>query len=264
MRARVTAGTAAAAVLLTGAAGCSSSSGGDARADAGGDARGVAVATDDTVHAAQHVKLKGAEYVKLTGVGGAAADAASNKALRGPIEWAVRWTGATMQAEQKAECKDRDNVVQTKVRLGLQKDVVSAANAIQMIPCYEGEGALPTIPVTVDTRTGKEITPADALKSTDAAGLGRLFDALSGPKQDWKECDLGSLGPDALKPSAADDAGGVEEPPAAGLLFTREGVELIWSTVGTDCNDFTFTAPYAKVRDLLEPGLLKRLQDAAR
>ncbi|MQY03576.1 hypothetical protein [Actinomadura macrotermitis] len=259
MRARYTG--VLAMVLAAGLAGCSSS---DGKSSGGGPAKGPVVATDSSVHAGQQVELKNAEYVKIAGLADQAMAQKLDAALRGPLDWAVKWAGATLEPEQKKQCGGRNSVIQTKVRIGLRGEIVSATNAVQMIPCYEGEGQLPTIPVVVDTKAGKALTASDILtdKALDKDGLKDLFGRLQGPKEDWKECDLGDLQRGALFP-AKENGDPIESPPAAGLMFTPQGLELIWSTTGTDCNNFVFSAGYDKIKDLVRPELFPRLQSAA-
>ncbi|WP_433327576.1 hypothetical protein [Spirillospora sp. CA-294931] len=240
------------AAAATMAASCSS--GGEA--DAKDPGKGPAVVTDDTARPDKLVQLKGAEYVKVSGLPDAAAEKRVNQALHGPIDWAVGWAGGTLLPEQRAECKGKSSIVQTKVRFGLRKQLVSTANAIQIIPCYEGEGGLPTVTVTVDTKTGKALTADDvfAPKTLEKDGLKSLWDKLSGPKDDWKDCELDPLDRKDFFPGKR-DGDPMESPAPAGPLLTPQGLELIWSTTGTDCNNFTFTAPYDKIKDLLNPTL---------
>ncbi|MFG2005897.1 hypothetical protein ACGFNU_42785 [Spirillospora sp. NPDC048911] len=248
---------AAVAVTAAGAAGCSSSDG-----EKGGEPeKGTIVVTDNSAYADKLVQFKDAEYVKIAGLPDPAAAKTVNAALRGPLDWSVKWASATLLPEQRTECKGRSSVIQTKVRLGLRKgDLVSAANSIQMIPCYEGEGALPSVPVTVDVKAGKELTADDVFdsKTLEKKGLKKLWDALSGPKDDWKDCELDDIEKKDFSPGKR-DGDPIESPAPAGVLFTEQGMELIWSTTGTSCNNFTFTAPYDKVKDMLDKDLYPRL-----
>lgn len=267
MRASVKGVLAMAAAVLTvaaGAAGCSSSDGGGKGSGSGaGRANGPVVEQDGTAHPAQLVKLNNAQHVKVPGVADAAAAKRIDDAFHAPIDWAVKWAGATLLKEQRAECGNRSNVISVGVRIGLRGDIVSAASAIRMVPCYEGEGGLPTVPVTADVKAGKVLAPDDVLtaEALRGSGLKTLFDRLSGPKDDWKDCELELRRAD-LYPGKR-DGDPIESPAPAGLLFTQQGLELIWSTTGTDCNNFTFTAPYDKVKDLVKPDLYPRLVAAA-
>ncbi|WP_329519666.1 hypothetical protein [Spirillospora sp. NBC_01491] len=263
MRARLKGVLAVAAVAATvaGASGCSSSDGAKGR---GRPADGPLVEQDNTSHPEQKVQLKNAQYVKIAGLPDAAAAKRLDQALRSPLDWAVQWAGATLLKEQRAECGGRSSVIQTNVRMGLRGEVVSVANAIQMVPCYDGEGGLPTVPVTVDLKAGKVLEPEDLFtsKTLGEDGLKKLFDRLSGPKDDWTDCELEV--PQRKDFSAGKrDGDPIESPAPAGVLFTPQGMELIWSTTGTDCNNFTFTAPYSKVKDLIKPEIYPRLLAAA-
>ncbi|WP_225994026.1 hypothetical protein [Actinomadura rudentiformis] len=259
MRAGLKGVVALAAVTLTvaGAAGCSSSDD-----KGGGDpVKGTIVLTDNSAFADKLVKFKDAEYVKIAGLPDQAAAKTVNGALRGPLDWSVTWASATLLPEQRTECKGRSSVIQTKVRLGLRKgEIISAANNIQMIPCYEGEGALPNVPVTVDVKAGKALTAEDVFdsKTLEKKGLKKLWDALSGPKDDWKDCELDDIQKKDFSPGKR-DGDPIESPAPAGVLFTEQGMELIWSTTGTSCNNFTFTAPYDKVKDMINKDLYPRL-----
>ncbi|GAA2602827.1 hypothetical protein SMC26_03075 [Actinomadura fulvescens] len=251
---------AAAALTMAGAAGCSSSDGGGGGED-GEPAKGTIVLTDNSAHPDKLVTFKEAEYVKIAGLPDPAAAKTINDALRGPLDWSLKWASATLLPEQRTECKGRSSVIQTKVRLGLRKgEIVSAANAIQMIPCFEGEGGLPNVPVTVDVKAGKVLTADDVFdsKTLGKDGLKKLWGALSGPKDDWKDCELDDLQKKDFFPGKR-DGDPIESPAPAGLLFTEQGLELIWSTTGTSCNNFTFTAPYEKVKNMIAKDLYPRL-----
>jgi len=227
--------------------------------------KGVLVVTDNSAHPDQQVTLKDAEYAKVAGLADAAAAGKVNQALHAPLDWAVKWAGGTLTDDQKKECQGKSSIIQTKVRLGLRTDdLVSESNSIQMVPCYDGEGALPTVPVTVDVKAGKALTADDVFgsKGLEKDDLKKLWDALSGPKNDWKDCDLGELERKSFFP-AKDKGDPMESPPSAGILFTDQGLEIIWSTTGTDCNNFTFTATYDKVKDLIDKNLYPRLLTAA-
>ncbi|WP_157610411.1 hypothetical protein [Spirillospora albida] len=260
MRARITGMAAVAAAAAIAAAGCSS---GGSGADT--PAAGPIVQRDNTAYPDKLVKLNNAERVEITGMADAAAAKRLNAAFRGPLDWAVNWAAATLLPEQKAECKGRSSTIQTKVRFGLRGEVVSAANAIQMIPCYEGEGGLPTVPVTVDVEAGKELGPKDVLTSAalTPSGMKTLWERLSGPKDDWADCELDPPQVADLSPGKR-DGDPIASPAPAGILFTPQGIELIWSTTGTDCNNFAFTAPYDKVKDLIVPGLYAKIEAAAK
>ncbi|MCP2336491.1 hypothetical protein [Actinomadura rupiterrae] len=250
-----------AAVTVVGAAlgGCSSgkSKGGPDVPD-----KGTIVVHDNSEHPGQFVKFKDAEYVKVAGLPDKAAEQRIGQAFHGPLDWTVKWLGATLDADRKNQCKGKTSIVQTKVRLGLGgPDIVSANNSIIMIPCYESEEALPTVPVTVDVKAGKALTAPDVLTDKTLNDPKPLWDALSGPKDDWKQCELADIKRKDFLPGKQD--GPVETPPSAGLFFDKQGLNLIWSTIGTDCSSFTFSAPYAKLKDLVKPDLLTRLQTAA-
>ncbi|WP_155885070.1 hypothetical protein [Actinomadura flavalba] len=240
------------AALLAGAA-CG---GGE---DGGGDGPRAVVVAENADRPAQKVVFRGAERVEVQGLDAAAARRV-NDAFRAPLEWAATWAAATLLPEQKAECGDRSSEIRGKVRFGLKGELVSAATAIEMAPCFEGEGGLPTVPVTVDTKTGRALTPEDVLaaKTLTAPGLAQLWQRLDGPRGDWADCELEPLRRADLFPGRR-DGDPADSPAPAGLLLAPGGLELIWSTTGTDCNNFTFKAPYAKVKDLLNPSLYGRL-----
>ncbi|MGK5551253.1 hypothetical protein ACSNOI_06530 [Actinomadura kijaniata] len=252
---------AVAAVLAAGLTGCSSDDGGKPGGTTGSGPR---VVEESTVRADKRVELKEAETVRIDGLADRNAAQQVNQALRAPLEWAVNWTFSTLDEERKKQCAGRNNVIQTKVLLGLRGEIVAASNAISLIPCYEGEGALPTVPVIVDVKNAKALTAADVLtgKTLEKDGLKKLWDALSGPKQDWKDCDLEDLRRQDFFPGKR-DGDPVESPAPAGIMFRAEGMQLIWSTTGTDCNNFTFTAPYDKVKDMINPELYPRLLASA-
>ncbi|MFC4905803.1 hypothetical protein [Actinomadura gamaensis] len=250
-----------AAVTMVGAAlaGCSSGGG---KSGPGVPEKGTIVLQDNGDHPQQLVKFKDAEYVKVAGLPDKAAEQRIAQAFHAPLDWTVRWLGATLDADRRNQCKGKSSIVQTKVRLGLGgPDIVSATNAIIMIPCYESEEALPTVPVTVDVKAGKALTAPDVLTDKTLSDPKALWDALSGPKDDWKQCELADIQRKDFLPGKQD--GPVETPPSAGLFFDKQGLNLLWSTIGTDCSSFTFTAPYAKLKDIVKPDVLSRLQTAA-
>ncbi|MFC9972532.1 hypothetical protein ACFVH6_16765 [Spirillospora sp. NPDC127200] len=251
---------AAAAAAVAGAAGCSGGGGGES-GDAGSGPR---VIEESLVRADKQVQLKEAESTKIAGIKDKAAEQRVNQALRAPLEWAITWSHSTLTPERKKECGNRNTTIQTKVRLGLRGEVVAAANAIEMIPCWEGEGGLPTVPVIVDTKAGKALTPDDVLRPEvlEKDGLKKLWDALEGPKNDWKDCELEDLQRKDFFPGKR-DGDPVDSPAPAGIMMTPKGVELIWSTTGTDCNNFTFTASFEKLKDMIKPELYPRLLASA-
>ncbi|TDD75344.1 hypothetical protein [Actinomadura rubrisoli] len=265
MRARLTGKAAmpvvsAAVAMAAAVTGCSSSGDGAK----GGQARGPVVQRDDTAHPDKLVQLRGAEYVKIAGLADAAASKRLDAALRAPLDWAVTWAWKAPLKEQLAECKGKPSVLQSKVRLGLRGDIVSVANAIGMVPCYEGEGSLPTVPVTVDVKAGKALAPQDVFNDTALSrkGLAMLWARLAGPKDDWRDCELDPPRYQDLFPGKRDGEP-IESPAPFGLFFTAQGLEVIWSTTGTGCNNFTFTVAYEKVKDLIKPEVYPRLLAAA-
>ncbi|WP_034486060.1 hypothetical protein [Actinomadura oligospora] len=258
--------TVAVAVAVTGTAlaGCSSGGDGGGGGPAAADvpAKGTVVLQDNSDHPQQLVKFKDAEYVKVGGLADKAVEQRIGQEFHAPLDWAVKWFGATLDAERRKQCKGKPSIVQTKVRFGLGgPDIVSATSAFTMIPCYESEEALPTVPVTVDVKAGKALGPEDVLTGKTLDDTKDLWDTLSGPKDDWKQCDLSDIQRKDFLPGKQD--GPVETPPSAGLYFDRNGMNLVWSTIGTDCSSFTFSAPYSKLKDIVKPDVLSRLQAAA-
>ncbi|WP_147340983.1 hypothetical protein [Actinomadura logoneensis] len=253
-------GAVAVAVVGTALAGCSSGGGGKSGPDT--PAKGTIVLQDSSDHPQQLVKFKDAEYVKIAGLADKAAEQRIGQAFHAPLDWTVKWLGATLDGDRRKQCQGKSSIVQTKVRFGLGgPDIVSATNAIVMIPCYESEEALPTIPVTVDVKAGKALTAQDVLTDTVLKDPKPLWDALSGPKDDWKQCELGDISTKDFLPGK--QGGPAETPPNAGLFFDRKGLNLVWSTIGTDCSTFTFSAPYDKLKDIVKPDVLSRLRAAA-
>lgn len=256
------AAVAAVAVVGTALAGCSSGGGdaGDPAADV--PAKGTVVLQDNTDHPQQQVRFKDAEYVKVGGLADKAAEQRIGQEFHAPLDWAVKWLGATLDGDRRKQCQGKSSIVQTKVRFGLGgPDIVSATSAFTMIPCYESEEALPTVPVTVDVKAGKALGAQDVLTDKTLNDPKGLWETLSGPKDDWKQCDLSDISRKDFQPSKQE--GPVETPPNAGLFFDHSGMSLVWSAIGTDCSSFTFTAPYSKLKDIVKPDVLSRLQAAA-
>ncbi|MEV5568647.1 hypothetical protein AB0L06_01245 [Spirillospora sp. NPDC052269] len=261
MRSVATVTVAVVGMALTG---CSSGGGGGGGGPAAADvpAKGTVVLQDNSEHPQQLVKFKDAEYVKVGGLADKAAEERIGQEFRAPLDWAVKWFGATLDADRRKQCQGKSSIVQTKVRFGLGgPDIVSATSAFTMIPCYESEEALPTVPVTVDVKAGKALAAQDVLTGKTLDDTKDLWDKLSGPKDDWKQCDLSDIKREDFLPGKKE--GPVETPPSAGLFFDRNGMNLVWSTIGTDCSSFSFNAPYSKLKDIVKPDVLSRLQAAA-
>ncbi|MFC5185365.1 hypothetical protein [Actinomadura harenae] len=253
-----------AALVGTAVAGCSSGGGGGAGGPAAADvpAKGTVVLQDNSDHPQQLVRFKDAEYVKVGGLADKAAEERIGQEFRAPLDWAVKWFGATLDADRRKQCQGKPSIIQTKVRFGLGgPDIVSATSAFTMIPCFESEEALPTVPVTVDVKAGKALGAKDVLTDKAFNDPKDLWDALSGPKDDWKQCGLSDLQGKDFLPGKQE--GPVETPPSAGLYFDRNGLNLVWSTIGTDCSSFSFNTPYSKLKGIVRPDVLSRLQDAA-
>jgi len=129
--------------------------------------------------------------------------------------------------------------------------------------CVIATGTFARAGVTVDLRTGKVLTADDIYRPTTltAGGLTTLYARLSTlPKEDKESFDLcrEQLKREDFFPRPA-AAGAEETLPAVKTLLKPDGLELFWSIGGSDCSDFRFTAPYAKVRDLLKPELVALL-----
>lgn len=261
MRASAWAAAILAVMTVMGAAGCSSSDSGEGSKEPSAKPAGpVEVATENKIYKDRPLELKDAQYVRVNSLADPVAAARVNKALRGPIDWAAAWMAA-LDPDQKRQCTGKTSVLKSRVRMGLQgPELVSAATSLQLAPCFEADGTFPTQAVTVDLKAGKAVTAADVFRpgTLTKSGLARLWSRLSGDKADWTGCGLGALEREFLFPIKEGD--GLPDTPAPlNLLFTRTNLEVFWSEPGTSCNNFTFSAPYATVKDLMKPEFAARL-----
>lgn len=256
------AAAAAMAAMVTGMAGCSSSKG-DTTSGKDGKPQGpIVVATEDKAYADRMLQVKGAQFVQVNNLTDPAAKQRVNQALHAPIDWMVAWMGASMEPDQKKQCAGKSSVLKSTVRMGLRgPELLSAATSLELAPCFEADGGFPTQAVTVDLKAGKALTAADVFRpiTLTKPGLQKLWSRLSGDKADWKDC------PDREPIKRADffpikgGAGIPPTPPVLNLLFTPGTLEVFWSEAGSTCNFFKFSAPYAKVKDLLKPAIAAHL-----
>lgn len=264
MRANTRVLAASLAIAALAAGGCSSSDNGKGKGEgSGGEPKpkgAIEVTAENKAYADRMLQLKDAQYVRVNSLADPAAKQRVNQAMRGPIDWVVGWMGG-MDPEQKKQCTGKTSVLKSTVRMGLQgPEFVSAATALQIVPCFEADGGFPTQSVTVDLKAGKALTAADVLKPATLTkpGLQKLWARLSGDKVDWKECDRAPIERADFFPIK--EEGGL--PPTPGplnLLLTQGDLEVFWSEAGSTCNLFKFSAPYAKVKDLMRPAVAARL-----
>jgi serine/threonine-protein kinase len=204
------------------------------------------------------LEIRNAQYVRVTGLRDAAIERKVNQVLRAPFDQGI----VEMRGFTQRTCT-KPTLVTTKARTGLRGPVlVSVAYGDWGQFCVIANGTVPRAVVTVDLRTGKALTADDIYRPTTltAAGLTTLYARLSGLKLEKESFEIchPQLKREDFFPRPA-EAGAEESPPAVKTLLKPDGLEWVWSIGGSDCSDFRFTAPYAKVRDLLKPELVALL-----
>ncbi|WP_051107750.1 protein kinase domain-containing protein [Actinomadura atramentaria] len=240
-------------------------SGGHDAPPAKGASPAVALAAMTTTE--QHLAVN-AKYARVTGLADAGAQEKVNAALRAPLDFHISWMrqankSMLVQPETRAECGTA--AVDTSVKLGLSGPrLVSALYTFDGRTCAPSDGTLPGWAVNADLKTGRPLTTADILKPsalTDA-GIADLFRRLTSTEE-------GVFGPDGcaatrLKradflpgPASGDDPAGI--PAAATVFLDRDHFAVNWSVEGSACIHDVLTAPYAKVRDLLNPDIAAAL-----
>lgn len=55
------------------------------------------------------------------------------------------------------------------------------------------------------------------------------------------------------------DQTGLPGPPTIAPFLKRDGVEMVWSYLGSSCWYYAVTVPYAEARDLLDPKIVAEL-----
>ncbi|MEU4821016.1 serine/threonine-protein kinase [Actinomadura sp. NPDC023710] len=218
------------------------------------------------------LKVQGGQYARVKGMKKASVQTAANKALRVPLDQAIRFYkewGKTAAA--RAACGGRMNLLGTSVVKGLSgPDLVS----VRYVPkfqrsCGKGPGYFPGFGVTVDLRTGRALTADDIFKpaSFGEAGMTRLWDGIpEGP--DKLQLSIGFSGSggffnplhrEAFYPTSRRP----ESPPWALPFFGERQFDLVCMgqdfgppSGGVDLsstNAYVFPIPYGKVKALFKP-----------
>lgn len=223
----------------------------------------VTTATESWTSANPRVVLQNAQYVRVSGLRDAALQQRINRALRAPLDRLIKM-GREHAARSRTACEGRPTQIYSTVRLGVRGPaLVSVRYRLWSDWCQAADGMPAGEVVTIDLRTGRRLTATDVFRpqTLTPTGLSRLQSLVvqREPDPPWSNC--APEGRFTRKHFGDWTApAGDREPPMLSAFFTPSAFELAWHVSGSDgCQALTFTAPYAKVRDLLQPSVLSLL-----
>ena len=203
-----------------------------------GPAFTVTVATENRTIPSPRLVISNARYAQVSGMPDAALQARINKALRGPLDEAIGYF---------RQCSMPDASVRSTVRPGLRtSNLLSVGYQVAVTGVCASPGSVDSRDgVTVDVRTGREITPQRFwLASTlTAAGARTLRERATRTRWVYPSACSGAT------PSLITQPG----PRVDFVLWPNEIEILQFAPDSEPCNDFSLYAPYAKVRDLIRP-----------
>lgn len=214
----------------------------------------VSIAAENETISNPHVEIRGAQYLQVRGGSNPTLRQRVNTALKAPLVEAIKNTHLVGPCPTLGVADTLSSTVQE----GLSGPIlITELYEFHWVGyCASSGGALWKAAVTVDLRTGQEITPTQLWLPTTLtpSGLQTLTQRLP-PMPDT--CGLGL--PLRLLPLQRDD---FISPSSAGpttggttLFMTHNGAELIRSFGdGEDvCRSFAVALPYSAIRDLLRP-----------
>ncbi|GLW64380.1 hypothetical protein Arub01_26240 [Actinomadura rubrobrunea] len=250
--------------------------GASARPTATSSARPVAAALVDQREMlnGQRVEVR-AKYARLTGPADPAVRQRVDQALRAPLDWTIQRSQASSE-ESRVACTP-SALVSMRASIGVNGPTlisVKYSNSSELYDdssgrCLRLDGKLPGGAVTVDLKTGRAYTAEDILKpeTLTGPGISTLWSRTT-VKSQWSY-----WGPEGCTdehpvrsdffPKRSVMAGHrgypALDPPLITVFLGPDHLEVITDGEGSDCPVETRAAPYAKVRDLLNPQIVGQL-----
>ncbi|MEO3822587.1 serine/threonine-protein kinase [Actinomadura sp. B10D3] len=207
-----------------------------------------------------------AQYARLAGPADPAVRQRADKALRAPLDWTIQRV-QPHSAEERAACTSKNSLASMTARIGVNgPSLVSVQYSNASKICWPGDGSPPGWAVTVDLKTGRAYTAEDILKPETLTGSGirtlRSRMTVKGwPVWGPRGCLGGYPERSDFFPQQGAPLPGypAQTPPLITVFFAPDHVEVNTAQEGSACTTETLTAPYAKVRDLLNPKIVGEL-----
>ena len=206
--------------------------------------------------------LRASRYVRVNGVPDPAVQRRVNAALLGPLDWAAEvLRRQTAQADPPCT---KPTAMNARPELGLRGPrLVTVRYELAKQTCFIADYELPHVTVTVDVRTGKELTADQVFRpeTLTPAGLATLWKRVS-PHTTQPDLVLVCVRPPLLRKDFSPGAPLTTErpePPRISPFLTPKGLAMTWSHVGSECPYYSVTVPYNEVRDLLAPKIVAEL-----
>ncbi|RKS68164.1 serine/threonine protein kinase [Actinomadura pelletieri DSM 43383] len=238
----------------------------------------VTLATLNQDHPDRVLRVQNGQYAQIKGMEDASVQAAANKALRVPLDQAIDFYKYwTRTPALRAACGDGRNLLGTRVVKGLTGPTLVSVRYVPDFQrrCGEVPRYFPGFSVTVDLRTGRALTADDVFQpaSYNDAGMMRLWNAI--PEGEEKlQVRRGYTGTGGFFNPFNREAFHLaarrpESPPWAQPFFGDKQFNLVFTGqnlgVAGDPFDlrrtaaYSFPIPYARVKGLFKPELVKLL-----
>jgi hypothetical protein len=215
-----------------------------------------------------------AQYARLSGPVDAAVRQRADQALRAPLDWTIK----RVQRHSDARCTPSSRV-SMGVRVGVNGPSLVSVKYSNSSEMYDGsagscvrlDGKPPGWAVTVDLKSGRAYTAEDILKPETLTGSGIRTLLSRTTVIDRPPESAPHWGPEGCLPREYPDrsdffprraeAPGLPDPypPLVTVFLAADHIEVHTDDEGSGCSPEMRTAPYAKVRDLLNPAIVDQL-----
>ena len=206
--------------------------------------------------------VRASRSVRVNGVQDPAVQRRVNAALAGPLDWAAEVL-RRQTAQFDPPCT-KPTFLNARPEVGLRGPrLVTVRYELAKQTCVPLDYELPHVTVTVDARTGKELTADEVFRpaTLTPGGLATLWKRVL-PYTTNPDLRLVCVRPPLLRkdffPSEPLE-GEQPTPPHIAPFFTPTSLAMTWSQTGSECPYYPVTVPYAAVRDLLDPKIVAEL-----
>ncbi|TDC82675.1 serine/threonine-protein kinase [Actinomadura sp. 7K507] len=216
------------------------------------------------------IQIQNVRYPTVSGLGDPALERRINAELRGPLD---RLIEMAKDGARALPCKGNPVQIGTQTTLGIRGPRLVSVRYFQTSDwCRQADGSPGGEVVTIDLRTGRRLTAADVFRAgtLTAGGVSRLQARVEQRPiryaREWEDCSPdGRFKRSDFFPQKVPSGPGREiAPPYLSAFFHPAGFRLAHLAGGSGgCENLSFGASYASVRDLMKPEIAAMLPAAS-